>query len=96
MCGCMTGSGFEAAAQAHFLISDEWTSQFVQENTGPLTMHNILDTVSIDVKNDLARQLPRYENGYMWVPEGPGLGMELNEEIVPQYISQGKQPIIIR
>jgi L-alanine-DL-glutamate epimerase-like enolase superfamily enzyme len=96
MCGCMTGSGFEAAAQAHFLISDEWTSQFVQENTGPLTMHNILDTVSVDIKNDLARQLPRYENGHMWVPEGPGLGMELNEEIVPRYISRGKKPIIIR
>ncbi len=94
-CGCMTGSGFEAAAQAHFLISDEWTAQFVQENTGPLTIYNILDTVSVDIKDDLAKTLPRYENGYMWVPEGPGLGMELNEDAVSRYITPGKKPVIV-
>ena len=96
MCGCMTGSGFEAAAQAHFLISDEWTSQFVQENTGPLTIHNILDTVSVDIKDDLARKLPRYEQGFMWVPEGPGLGLELNEEVLSQSITPGKRPVTVQ
>jgi L-Ala-D/L-Glu epimerase len=94
-CGCMTGSGFEAAAQAHFLISDEWMSQFVQENTGPLTVHNVLDTVSVDIKDDLVKKLPRYENGFMWVPEGPGLGMELNEEALAKSISPGKSPVIV-
>jgi L-alanine-DL-glutamate epimerase-like enolase superfamily enzyme len=94
-CGCMTGSGFEAAAQAHFLISDEWTSQFVQENTGPLTVHNILDTVSEDIKDDLVKTLPRYERGFMWVPEGPGLGMELNEDAISKYCTPGKKPVVI-
>ena len=94
-CGCMTGSGFEAATQAHFLIADEWTSRFVQENTGPLTIHNILDTVNVDIKNDLAKTLPRYENGFMWVPEGPGLGMELNEDAVAQCITPGKEPLVV-
>jgi L-alanine-DL-glutamate epimerase-like enolase superfamily enzyme len=94
-CGCMTGSGFEAAAQAHFLISDEWTSQFVQENTGPLTVHNILDTVSEDIKDDLAKTLPRYEGGFMWVPEGPGLGMELNEDVASRYLTPGKGPVVV-
>jgi len=94
-CGCMTGSGFEAATQAHFLISDEWTSRFVQENTGPLTIYNILDTVNVDIKNDLAKTLPRYENGFMWVPEGPGLGMELNEDAVTQCITPGKEPVVV-
>ena len=94
-CGCMTGSGFEAATQAHFLISDEWTSRFVQENTGPLTIYSILDTVNVDIKNDLAKTLPRYENGFMWVPEGPGLGMELNEDAVAQCITPGKQPVVV-
>ena len=91
----MTGSGFEAATQAHFLIADEWTSRFVQENTGPLTIHNILDTVNVDIKNDLAKTLPRYENGFMWVPEGPGLGMELNEDAVAQCITPGKEPLVV-
>jgi len=94
-CGCMTGSSFEAAAQAHFLISDEWTARFVQENTGPLTVYNILNTVDEDITTDLAKKLPRYENGFMWVPEGPGLGMELNEDVIPKYISHGKQSVTI-
>jgi L-alanine-DL-glutamate epimerase-like enolase superfamily enzyme len=94
-CGCMTGSGFEAAAQAHFLISDEWTARFVQENTGPLTVYNILDTVHENITTDLAKELPRYENGFMWVPEGPGLGVELNEGVVPNYLTEGKQPVTI-
>ncbi len=94
-CGCMTGSGFEAAAQAHFLISDEWTSRFVQENTGPLTVYNILNTVDENITTDLAKQLPRYEDGFMWVPEGPGLGMELNEDVVPEYLTKGKRPITV-
>jgi len=96
MCGCMTGSGFEAAAQRHFLIADEWTSQFVQENTGPLTMHNVLDTVTVDIKDDLAKKLPKYENGFMWVPEGPGLGMELNEEVLAQSITPGKTAVTVK
>jgi L-alanine-DL-glutamate epimerase-like enolase superfamily enzyme len=94
-CGCMTGSGFEAAAQAHFLISDDWTSHFVQENTGPLTVYNVLDTVSVDIKDDYAVKLPRYEDGFMWVPEGPGLGMELNEEVVAKCITPGKKSIVV-
>ena len=83
MCGCMVGSGFEAAAQAHFLVANEWMSHLEQENIGPLHLYDLTDTVSVDIKNDLAKKLPRYENGFMWAPEGPGLGMELNEEIVP-------------
>jgi L-alanine-DL-glutamate epimerase-like enolase superfamily enzyme len=94
-CGCMTGSGFEAAAQAHFLISDDWTARFVQENTGPLTVYNILNTVDENITTDLAKQLPRYENGFMWVPEGPGLGVEFNEDVVPKYLTPGKQPVTI-
>jgi L-alanine-DL-glutamate epimerase-like enolase superfamily enzyme len=94
-CGCMTGSGFEAAAQAHFLISDDWTARFVQENTGPLTVYNILNTVDEDITTDLARKLPRYEDGFMWVPEGPGLGVELNEDVIPGYLTPGKQAFTV-
>jgi L-alanine-DL-glutamate epimerase-like enolase superfamily enzyme len=95
MCGCMVGSGFEAAAQAHFLIADEWMSRMEQENIGPLHLYDLTDTVSVEIKNDLAKKLPRYENGFLYVPEGPGLGMELNEEMVPQLISPGLRPTTI-
>ncbi len=29
---------------------------------------------------DVVRERPRYEDGYLVVPDGPGLGMELDEE----------------
>jgi L-Ala-D/L-Glu epimerase len=96
MCGCMVGSGLEAAAQAHFLISDDWMKHLLSENIGPLHIHDLTDTVSVDIKNDLAKTLPRYENGYMYVPEGPGLGLEFNEEIIPSLISPGLKPIVIK
>jgi L-Ala-D/L-Glu epimerase len=96
MCGCMVGSGFEAAAQSHLLVADEWMSRLEQENIGPLHLYDLTDTVSVDIKTDLAKKLPRYENGFMWAPEGPGLGMELNEEIVPSLISPGLKPITIQ
>jgi len=94
-CGCMTGSGLEAAAQGHFLIADAWTANFVQENTGPLTVYNVLNTVDEEITTDLAKELPRYEDGFMWVPEGPGLGVALNEAVVPDYLTPGKPPVTI-
>jgi L-alanine-DL-glutamate epimerase-like enolase superfamily enzyme len=96
MCGCMVGSGFEAAAQAHFLVANEWMSKLEQENIGPLHLYDLTDTVSVKIKNDLAKELPRYENGFMWAPEGPGLGMELNEEVVESLISPGLKTIVIK
>jgi L-alanine-DL-glutamate epimerase-like enolase superfamily enzyme len=95
MCGCMAGSGLEAAAQAHFLAADEWMSKLEQENIGPLHLHDLTDTVSVDIKDDLAKKLPRYEKGFLYPPEGPGLGVELNEEIVSSLISPGLKPTSI-
>jgi L-Ala-D/L-Glu epimerase len=96
MCGCMVGSGLEAAAQAHFLVADEWMNRLEQENVGPLHIYDLLDTVSVDIKTDPAKKLPRYENGFLYAPEGPGLGVELNEEIIPQIISPGLQRTMIK
>jgi L-Ala-D/L-Glu epimerase len=96
MCGCMVGSGIEAAAQAHFLVANEWMSHLEQENIGPLHIHDLTDTVSVDIKNDLAKKLPRYEKGFMWAPEGPGLGMELNEDVVESLISPGLKPVTVQ
>jgi len=96
MCGCMVGSGIEAATQAHFLVANEWMSHLEQENIGPLHLHDLTDTVSVDIKNDLAKKLPRYEKGFMWAPEAPGIGVELNEEIVESLISPGLKPVVVK
>ena len=40
MCGCMGGSGFEAAHQGHFLAASAWMSRLEQENMGPMLLHD--------------------------------------------------------
>ncbi len=95
MCGCMINSGIGAAVEAHFLAATEWMGRCEQESIGPLNLYNRPDTVNPPITNDLARILPRYENGYLYPPQGPGLGVELNEEIIPSLITPGKKPTII-
>jgi L-alanine-DL-glutamate epimerase-like enolase superfamily enzyme len=96
MCGAMVGSGFESAANAHFLVANEWMGRIEQESIGSLHLYNIHETVKANIGNDPARHLPKYENGCIYAPEGPGLGMELNEEVIPQLISPGLQPITMQ
>jgi L-alanine-DL-glutamate epimerase-like enolase superfamily enzyme len=91
ICGCMMGSGLEAAAYTHLLVADEWLSRLVHENIGPLHVHDLYDTVSVPIKNDIAVNVPRYENGYLYPPVGVGLGIELNEDILPSLATPGKQ-----
>ncbi len=93
VCGCMMGSGLEAAAYTHLLVADEWMSKMVHENIGPLHIHDVFDTVSNPIDNDIAKNVPRYENGYLYPPEGPGLGIELNEVVLSKLITPGKSPL---
>ena len=95
MCGCMIDSGLGAAANAHFLAATEWMGKIEQEAIGPLNLYNIPDTVSTPLKNDLAVNVPRYENGFLYPPDGPGLGVELNEAAVAQFATPGKEPTAI-
>lgn len=90
LCGCMMGSGLEAAAYTHFLVANEWMSKMAQENIGPLHIHDVFDTVSTVIDNDVALNVPRYENGFLFAINGPGLGIELNEKVLPKMITRGK------
>jgi L-alanine-DL-glutamate epimerase-like enolase superfamily enzyme len=94
MCGCMIDSGIGAASTAHFLAAIEWMGKIEQEAIGPLNLYNIPDTVSTPLKNDLAVKVPRYENGFLYPPKGPGFGVELNEAAVKKFASPGKSPTI--
>ena len=95
MCGCMGGSGFEAAVQAHLLASDEWMSKMEHENLGPLHLAMAFDTVTSPITTDLAINVPRYENGFLYPPDGPGIGCELNEEMVEKYAAPDISPTVI-
>jgi len=95
MCGCMINSGLGAAVEAHFLAATEWMGKTEQEAIGPLNLYNIPDTVSTPLKNDLAVNVPRYEKGFLYPPDGPGFGVELNEAAVRKLATPGKSPTVI-
>jgi L-alanine-DL-glutamate epimerase-like enolase superfamily enzyme len=95
MCGCMIDSGLGAACTAQFLAATEWMGKIEQEAIGPLNLYNIPDTVSTPLKDDLAVKVPRYEGGFLYPPDGPGIGVELNEAAVKKLATPGKKPVII-
>ena len=89
MCGCMPGSGLEASPTAHLLVADQWASQFVQENCGPLSIHDVFELEDGTLRDEIALNGPRDAKGKMFAPEGPGLGIELNEAFIAAHISRG-------
>lgn len=92
MCGCMGGNGLEAAAYTHLLIANEWASRSPHENIGPLHIHDVFNTVDEPITDDLALHVPRYEGGYTFAMEGPGLGIELNEPAIARMATPGRPP----
>ena len=95
MCGCMINSGLGAAVEAHFLAATEWMGKMENESIGPLNLHDLIDTTGPAIEDDLGKTTPRYENGYLYPPEGPGLGIELNEAAVEKYATPGKTPVTL-
>ncbi len=92
MCGCMAGSGLEAAAFTHLLAANAWASQFKHENLGPLHIHDVFNTVDAPITDDIALNVPRYQGGYVYPTETPGLGVELNEDAVARLGTPGMAP----
>jgi L-alanine-DL-glutamate epimerase-like enolase superfamily enzyme len=95
MTGCMIDTGLGAACTAQFLGAMEWIGKIEQEAIGPLNLYNVSDTVSTTFKDDLAVKMPRYEDGFLYPPDGPGIGVELNEAAVKKLATPGKKPVII-
>jgi L-alanine-DL-glutamate epimerase-like enolase superfamily enzyme len=95
VCGCMMGCGVEAATYTHLLVADEWMSKMVHENLGPLHIHDVFDTVTKPIKDDIALNVPRYENGYLYPTHGPGIGVDLNEAAIQKLATPGKSPTVI-
>jgi L-alanine-DL-glutamate epimerase-like enolase superfamily enzyme len=95
MTGCMIDTSLGAAANAHFLAATEWMGKIEQESIGPLNMLNVPDTVSTPLKDFLGKTLLRYEAGFLYPPEGPGLGIELREEALQELATPVKKPIIV-
>jgi L-alanine-DL-glutamate epimerase-like enolase superfamily enzyme len=90
MCGCMVGSGLEHSANVALWTSNQWASQFLNESTGPLFIHGVWESKDIPAGADLALNVPRFEQGITYPNEGPGFGIDLNEEFVTRNQTRGK------
>lgn len=95
MCGCMINTGLGSAAEAALLAAMEWLGHIEQEAIGPLNLYNVFDTVSAPLPNDLAVRPPRYEGGFLYPPDGPGLGVELDETVLQRVLTPGKQAVVV-
>lgn len=82
MSGCMIGSGLEASPSAHLMMSNQWASQFTHENLGPLIINNRFENIEQPITGDIAQQVPVFTNGVLYANEGPGYGIDLNEDYI--------------
>lgn len=95
MSGCMIGSGLEASPSAHLMMSDQWASQFVHENLGPLIINNQMENATQKITSDIARQVPVFADGVLYPNEGPGFGIDLNEEFISENQTPGKRARVV-
>ena len=91
---CYNGTGLEHAASSHFAVSSIKPDRVPDQPIGVLYLYGGMETAGIT--NDVCREITgKIENGFLYPPKGPGLGVELNQDIVAEYITKGKQPIVI-
>ncbi len=90
MCGCMIGSGLEHSANIHLWVANQWASQFLNESTGPMCIHGTWDSKKVKPGADLALNMPRFKGGLCWPNEGPGFGIDLNEDFIVRNATIGK------
>lgn len=93
-CGAMNGP-WEAAAQAHWLASDAEFATQDHDVFMPVLMYNTFDTSNVKEGADYIVNPQLYKDGYFYPPEGPGLGLELNEEALLKYITKGKSIVTV-
>ncbi|MEM2454674.1 MAG: mandelate racemase/muconate lactonizing enzyme family protein [Candidatus Bathyarchaeia archaeon] len=96
----MAGGVIECAVNTHFAASTMRIPEppFAYEIGGSVSMNLFRELFEgkTDVKvEDVAEPIPKIENGYIYVPEGPGLGVEVSEDKIKRFMREGKQPIII-
>jgi len=91
---CSLGNSIAAAAGAHFAVTRPKRERFLDELGIYLYLHGTTDTASI--KDDIViASSAEIKDGYLYAPKGPGLGLEINEEILQRCIPTNISPIVI-
>jgi L-alanine-DL-glutamate epimerase-like enolase superfamily enzyme len=93
----MLGMGIELAVDAHFAASTIALGpspyKFHGIATGILKLFNAVDSKGIT--KDIVNGTPNIKDGFLTVPQGPGLGIALNQQNLNSYLTKGKKPILI-
>lgn len=92
---CVLGNGIEHTAGAHFAVSRVKRERILDELGLLLYLYGVTETK--DITTDVTKEINgRIEKGYLYPPKGPGLGVELNEEIVNRYLATDIASIVIQ
>ncbi len=91
------GSGVEVAADAHFATATIALAPppycFHGITSG---LHRLFKTVdSSGIDKDIVDGTPTIANGFVSVPQGPGLGVTLNRANLNSYLTKGKKPVLV-
>jgi L-alanine-DL-glutamate epimerase-like enolase superfamily enzyme len=91
---CTLGTGIEHAAGAHFAVSRTKKERLNDELGLIFYLHGGTDTK--DITADITKEISgKIEKGFLYPPNGPGLGFELNEEMVKKYAASGVNKIVV-
>ncbi len=92
---CVLGNGIEHAAGAHFAVSRAKRGRILDELG--LLFYLYGGTETKDITTDVTKEISgKIEKGYLYPPKGPGLGIELNQEMVDRYRAQDIDKIVVR
>jgi L-alanine-DL-glutamate epimerase-like enolase superfamily enzyme len=91
---CVLGTGIEHAVGAHFAISRQKRDKILDELGLIFYLYGGTETkeITTDITNEINGKI---EKGYLYPPKGPGLGIELNEEMVKRYASDKISKIVV-
>jgi L-alanine-DL-glutamate epimerase-like enolase superfamily enzyme len=88
-------TGIAHAAAAHLTVSCSKSERVTDENGNILYLCGGTETEGI--KTDVTREISgKIKNGYLYPPKGPGLGIELNWDIIDKYLTPGMNKTVIQ
>src|SRR4030043_654207 len=91
---CVLGTGIEHAVGAHFAVSRQKRGRILDELGLIFYLHGGTETKGITT--DVTKEINgRIDTGYLYPPKGPGLGIELDEEMVKRYAAPGINKIVV-
>ena len=91
---CTLGNGIEHAAGAHFAVSRAKRGRILDEIGLIFYLYGGTDTK--DITTDVTKEINgRIEKGFLYPPKGPGLGIEINYEMVDRYLASDVNKIVV-